>query len=250
MVSFEFKRHGTRYRQIWFNNNSDFPLNIPKGIDVVEFRESYVYLPSLRAFNNGIISLESNTAEIYERFDKSFKYEVRRAEKEHINCQILSPSPHKLIQIHEDYVSFSRKKGIAAIDIEFLNLYRNKDCLLISVASSNEFELQYHIYFISTSEHILLASFPSRNVENMKKNIIGFANRYLHWFDIQHAHGQKKKIYNLGGIGNSSSSNVDGIIKFKMEMAPSTRTYYNGLVPLTLKGKCMLALKKILKRYV
>jgi hypothetical protein len=132
--------------------------------------------------------------------------------------------------------------------MDFLKLYRQSGNLHISIAKVQDEIVQYHMYFKSQAELILLASFPNTNTEHIKRTLIGFANRYLHWFDIRYASQEKIGFYNLGGMGNSGNPHTVGITKFKMEMAPALRSYYQGVIAVSFKGKCLLKLKKFLKK--
>jgi hypothetical protein len=249
MEIFGYKRKGIKYKQIWFNTAFSIEPH-ETDADILEFRESYHELKGLYPFNDGTIDLHKPLTEIFEKFDKGFKYEVRRAEKENLTCAVLvNIDPGLLRSIFDQFNIFCESKNIPVIAFEFLQLYHAHHMLEISVARLDEIALQYHIYFVSEQECILLASFPSLNA-NVKKNLIGFANRLLHWFDIQNAHNRQKKIYNLGGIGNSGLADTQGIVKFKLEMSPDSKTYYHGIIPVTLKGKIFLKAKALIKKYV
>lgn len=252
MEFFSYSKSGIKYRQIWFNQYTSLQDIGRTNADILEFRESHTLIhPSLTPFNNAIIDLRIGLTQIHDSFDKGFKYEIRRAEKEKVFCEECELAEESLLNaMFSDYVSFSKAKGIPFIPLEFLKRYNASKHLKISFAKIDQSIVQYHLYFSSQAENILLASFPGLRSANYKNNLLGFANRALHWFDIQKTFETKKAIYNLGGIGNSDNEHTAGIIKFKNEMAPDIKTYYHGLVPMTLKGHYFLKLKNFYKRHV
>jgi len=250
MEVYVFRRFGIRYKQIWFNKEEQSSAIHHLNADIIEYKESYNELEGLYPFSNGVINLNLGLNTIYDNLEKGFKYEVRRAEKENFNCCLFDlVNEDELKKIFDCYKVFSIRKNIPFIDYRFLNRYFNNQSLKITVVKLDEKVLQYHLYYLSKEELILLASFPTAQSSSLKKSSLGFANRYLHWFDIQLAVQLHKQVYNLGGMGNTNEARILSIANFKKEMSPESKIYYNGLVPITLKGKFFFILKKKMIKY-
>jgi hypothetical protein len=245
MIEIEFMRNTVRYRQLWGNESTELSAIDVRNIDILEFRESYVPLPGLSSFRNGVVDLSAGVTAAYEKFEKGFKYEVRRAEKDGFVCKEVSITE----AILDAYYEFGNRKRISSISRYLIGIYQQQGVLFTSGVYLAEAALQYHLYFVMDREIILLASFPAPESHAVKKTAIGFANRYLHWFDLQHAVLIGKHFYDLGGIGNDAdATHTEGIVKFKMEMAPDERNYYHGTIPVSLKGKFYTVLKKLLNK--
>ncbi|HYF69234.1 MAG TPA: hypothetical protein VD884_13915 [Ohtaekwangia sp.] len=246
MTELKYSKFGLMYCQIWFNTKEIISAGDYKGIDILELRESYTSLNGkLSPFKNGIIDLTKPVDAIFERLDKGFRYEVRRAEKETVRLDAVKDLTSKHVTlIYKFYKQFCEDKEISPISLEFFLLYSRQQALYISMAFLEGLTLQYHIYLRGVHELILLASFPGSL--KARKNILGFANRALHWNDIKFALNAGLSVYNLGGMGNVKGSNAT-IVNFKNEMAPDVKEYFNGLIPLTLKGKLYMQIKRTLK---
>jgi hypothetical protein len=251
MEAYLFNRYGIKYKQVWFFDESLETDHRSFDADIIEFKESNNELKGLYPFYNGILDLKKGLNALHDRFDKGFKYEIRRAEKENYESFVHSlDKEEELKKIFNCYIEFSKQKNIPFIDYRFLKSFLQHNALLISAVRINGSILQYHIYYKSSAELILLASFPSPDI-TIKKSALGFANRALHWFDIQFADQLKLQTYNLGGIGNNNSDpQILSIANFKMEMSPERKIYYQGLMPVTLKGKLFLGIKSSIKKHV
>ncbi len=249
MDVFNYTSKGVKYRHIWYNEAAELREVDARGVDVLEFKESLTRLDGLYGFRNGVVMINDTRDRIFDRFDKGFKYEVRRAEKDGHVCSVVELDESTLRTIYQAYESFSKAKGIVTSPFSLLSLYAREKHMRVTQVIVENIPVQFHIYFVSRNEDILLASFPAIDTGQIKKTALGFANRYLHWFDIQLAIDARKAVYNLGGIGNSDNPSTAGIVKFKMEMSPEVREYYHGIIPVSLKGRSILFIKKMLKKY-
>jgi CRISPR/Cas system-associated endoribonuclease Cas2 len=251
MEVFEFTRLGVSYKQVWFNTENSLSQDIFSKADIIEFKESYKELQGLYQFQNGVINLDKGLEQVHEKFEKGFKYEIRRAEKEQFSCFEAELTEETFQSVYQEYKAFSEKKGLPLIGSNFLKLYMSRQALRVTGVRLAETIFQYHVYYESSRELILLASFPVFNQANsIKKSALGFANRYLHWFDIQLAARLGKQKYNLGGIGNSNDPAILTIANFKKEMSPDSVGYFQGVIPVSRKGRFFLSLKRSIRRYV
>ena len=77
--------------------------------------------------------------------------------------------------------------------------------------------------------------------------LIGRSNKRLHWEDMLYFKNKGFTTYDWGGI--SSFDNPNGIDTFKLSFSGDVErdrhTYYNGQIPVTLKGRIMLKAYRI-----
>ena len=107
-------------------------------------------------------------------------------------------------------------------------------------ASVEDRILVYHTYIVEEERARLYQSASQfRTDDTISSNVIGFANRYLHYQDMLWFKEQGKKQYDWGGAG--TNEDVESITKFKESFGGTPVTYYNaeetkGILPGMYKG--------------
>lgn len=192
------------FEEIWFSDKKKFRiypivykqfLGKEKGI----FDEKFITL---------LIDLSKNEDEIFEKYDKDTKYEIRRAKKEGIIFEEFKDKNYFL----NIYNKMSENLQINKITKERLESFGEN--LIITRAIFDKYDIIYHAYIYDEDRVRLLYSV--RNMTDKVENkIYGFANRFLHDEDIKFFKKNKKKFYDFGGIGNGKSKKTDNIDKFK-----------------------------------
>jgi lipid II:glycine glycyltransferase (peptidoglycan interpeptide bridge formation enzyme) len=77
------------------------------------------------------------------------------------------------------------------------------------------------------------------------RNLIGRANRLLHWDDILFFKNKKYLIYDVGGISiDTTDKEKQAINKFKSCFGGDMVKEYKSFIPLSIKGWIYLILKK------
>ena len=147
-------------------------------------------------------------------FDKNTLYEIRRAIKEEIHCDISVDIP----EFVEFYNKFIRDKGLNG-ELELQKMKNYKKSLLITVAKKKEGEcLVYHSYLIDNQiKRVRLLHSASKiysiTDEPSEKAMIGRANRLLH---LQRFKELGYEIYDFGGYAHQTNDNMlIGINNFK-----------------------------------
>jgi hypothetical protein len=185
-----------------------------------------------------VIDLNVDEDAIFGNFDKKFRYEVRRAEREGYSAAFINETGWAVFEdAFQGYLAFSKRKNLPIIPVKALRMYSAAGALTLATAMHGGNPLQYHIYLSDREEAILLGSFVGPEGATAEDKVTGWANRMLHWQDMRwfRQHGLLR--YNLGGIGNRGSRNNENIIRFKLEMAPRIDTYYHGIVSATKRAK-------------
>ncbi|WP_102273049.1 hypothetical protein [Cytobacillus massiliigabonensis] len=203
-----------------------------------------------------LIDLSMDEDEILKRIHKNTRYKINRAatRDELHYVELTSPSDNQINDFKEFYNPFAREKNIRECDMTKLKALRDQEALVISYIEDSGYRiLCYHVYFVAGTQGYLLYSasrrFEKDGVDN--RNLIGRANRYLHWRDILSFKQKGCKWYNFGGkILNPSDKSGQNINEFKLSFgsihAHDLRIYYSK----SLKGKIflfLLRLKLILK---
>lgn len=195
--------------------------------------------------------LTEESVDIFKKFNKNYKYEIRRAEKEGTQNEmynIKSEECKKVIsefeKIYNDMFAlkgmknkFNRKLVMAGLD---------KGQVMISRAYQPEKErcMVFHAYLSDGKKSILMYSASTLNlvVEKEDRNLIGWMNKNLHWYDMTWFKEHGYICYEWGGIGNQDD--YEGISRFKMGFGGDKKIYFNYLTANSLFGYLYLWLVK------
>lgn len=229
--------------EVWFNTLP--PLQAWQThaghADVLSFHESRVAVSARSTtFINGVLALDRELDTLFGALNSGFRTEVRRAQKEGVAVSTCAPVA-AIDRIYPAYAQFCQSKRIAALSPVLLGHYAHAGRLFLSQASIGDVPLQVHLYVAGAEEAILLASFPLPS--DAPRKLVGWANRALHWADIQafREHGLLR--YNLGGMGNPVTEQTRSIVAFKNEMNPVEVIYYQDVAAVSRLGRCYLLLK-------
>lgn len=192
--------------------------------------------------------------EIVNGATKTIKYEVNKCAKEDIDIEFftaaeLAKAPEIADEFETAYIDFARRLD----DRDVMNAYsrdkiRNmieEKCILISKASKETITV-FHVYAWGGEESCLLYSVSNFRNDKSLRNLAGRMNKLLHVKDISWFKEHGVSLYDWGNI--SSSKNPNGIDVFKISFGGKITTLYNSFVGNSLKGKCIVALLKLLKK--
>lgn len=199
------------FKEIWFSNeikhNVFFPPIIYKQYSGKKIKKLGW---SAKNYYTSLINLKETIEEIYEKFYKNTKYEIRRAEKENITCSIETDLELFRKYFNEEVVNLK----ISKITKERIDSFREN--LIITKAEYCGKGLIYHGYLKAGNRIRLLYSVRLENC-NFPNKIFGFANRKLHFEDIKLFKKMGFEIYDFGGISKDEDSKLKNINKFKEE---------------------------------
>lgn len=195
------------------------------------------------------INLEVDESALFDAFEKNTKYEISRAlTKDGIVVKELN-FPENKDFFYSLYNSFADSKGLSHIGEAETDLLIDAGLFKARAAYSADGELLVIHTYITINSRARLAhsiSFFRDSEENAKRNLIGRANRFLHWEDIKYFKSNNFSVYDLGGISTDTANREAMFInKFKESFGGLVVTEYNSLVPLTIKGFAALLAKKI-----
>lgn len=197
------------------------------------------------------IRLDADESAIFDGFEKNTKYEINRAAtKDGISVKELK-FPEERTEFYSLYNSFADQKGIPRIGEAETDLLIEAGRFKARAAYSAEGELLVIHTYITGNGRARLAhsiSFFRDSSDNAKRNLIGRANRFLHWEDIRHFKSEFYSVYDLGGIDTDSANRETmSINRFKECFGGFVATEYNSLVPASPKGLAALLLKILRK---
>lgn len=252
MLVLHKKKHWINFYTVWF---ADKMLK-KKGI--IAYHEAKVKpLKGSAEFETLVTDLTLSEDEIKQQFSKSCKYKVNRAAREDVAVSILSNAEitDKEIEDFADFFQlFWESKGSSLSNKEKLKkdlmAYREANGLTLAYAKVNGEKAVYHTHIWDEKTARLLHSASlyrlQQDEEGNTKNLIGMANRLLHFEEIKYFKGLGKKEYDWGGAGRGED--VIQITEFKESFGGTPVTYYdfeqvNGL--LANLFKCLV---KILKK--
>ena len=253
MFEIKEKRHGIKIGRFYYTEE-DFKLDTCYDMVMVHGKKRISGKNVNERIQNTLISdLTSDKPTLMQQINKSYRYEIRRAEKEGVYCQVYNcsertPELDKIItEFKECYNQLFESKGLEGKFNKLLvNALIDVKKITITTASFNGEVLCYHAYIQDTTSTELMYSVSRRNQDNEDRNLIGRANKYLHWKDFEYFKDQGYTTYDWGGIGNIESPS--GIAQFKIAFGGYNAEKISYVIGQTFIGKLALKVKNILER--
>lgn len=225
-----------------------------RRVDVIYHLQSSSPLPHAQCQDFYTITVDLSQAEnvLFSRLEKDTRYEIRRGrEKDNIVSEGPSETLNLLLEeFYNVYEKFSIQKGLEPVNKKLLSLLSESRSLFISWAQSQSGEkLVYHLYLrCGTRVRLLYSVSLFRDSQNSAhRNLIGRANRALHWNDIQRFKNDGVSVYDFGGWYHGKTDKEKlRINKFKEEFGGVIVKNYNCEEGVTLKGKAALLFRRYL----
>lgn len=232
MLLLHKKKHGIHFYTVWFAKE---PL---KKSGIIAYREYMGGKPSgmVSDCHTLITDLSETEEEIKQHFSKSCKYKVNRAAREDVSITILKDreiTDEMIEDFCEFFAAFWESKGSSLEDKQKLRAelqsYRAADALTIAYAKVNGEKAVYHTHVKDESIARLLHSASlyrlQSDEEGNTKNLIGMANRLLHFEEMKYLKALGLTTYDWGGAGRGED--VIHITEFKESFGGTPVTYCN-----------------------
>ena len=183
---------------------------------------------------------------------KNTRYEINRLfNKDKLNCLIaMKPNLEMINTFVSFYNTFAVSKGLSKCNTQKIERLAENNGIVFSVVQNHNMKaICYHAYIVNGVRSRLLHSVSQfRDIkDNAERNLIGRANRGLHWFDIKHFKSDGYKIYDMGGLADLDlNPNLGNINKFKKDFGGKEIIEYNVYLPNSILGRfaTYLLLKK------
>jgi lipid II:glycine glycyltransferase (peptidoglycan interpeptide bridge formation enzyme) len=238
-----YKKHNIIYGLTYFNE-----AYVKENVDVVyewQYAEKKCFSTE---FYTLFIDLNEEEEDIFSRFEKNTKYEINRAmNKDGIVIETLNTKTDRKT-FYDFYNQFALTKSREPIDTRETDLLIDNNMFNIRVASLGNEHLVFHSYVTTNKRARLMhsASLFREADDNAYRNLIGRANRLLHWDDIRCFKNQGYAIYDFGGVAmDKSNTQGQAVNKFKECFGGTLVKEYKTWVPVTLKGRALVYFKVI-----
>lgn len=219
----------------------------PERVDLLHCRQvpSAEGLAMVDTQGTLLIDLARPEGEIFAGFEKDTKYEIRRAEtKDGVQCALLAGgdiTDAALADFEGQYRTFAGQKGIPPINAKRLGQLRKTGGLRLGLAKAPDGSvLAWHAYLIAEERARLLYSLSlfRDTPDAAHRNLVGRANRLLHWKDMTALGALGTHTYDFGGYyrGGADPAKLR-INQFKAEFGGVQRVEFNGFLYLNLKGR-------------
>lgn len=251
MLVFHRKRHGINFYNVWF---ADSPFT-KSGI--VSYHEYTGKCPKVDhvEFDTLITDLTEDEETIKQHFSKNCKYYVNRAGKENVSFTINESeniTKEEVIDFCDFFEKFWESKGTSLSNRQKLEeellLYRDTGVLTFSYATVEGEVAVCHVCIHDQNVARLLYSASlfrlQQDDDGKTRNLIGIANRRLHYEEMKHFKKLGLEIYDWGGAGHGEE--VIHITEFKKSFGGTPVIYYNFEQTNGLMAKAFKLLVKVL----
>lgn len=242
-----FKKFNIKISKIWFYNKKEKFINDSDVIQLYGIKDQINGLKGNVQYSL-YIDLTKNENEIFNNFKKTVKYDINKSENDGVKIEYYDSKElknnKKIIDTFEImYNQMYEEKGLKTkLSRDTFESYIDSDMAILSKVSKDNTDIIYHVYLADDNcTRFLYSCSNFRSDDQNMKNIIGRANKSLHWNDIKYFKQKNLKIYDLGGV--RSFNNPNGIDLFKMSFGGEKIVYYNYEYANTIKGKIYLFLK-------
>jgi len=236
--------------RVWFANTE-----VKSDADMIRYMRRKYPLQGFSVVNEiaetVFSDIQVETETLLSKCTKTVKYEVNKCAKESVaihfyNAKDLLHSPEITNEFELAYIDFAKdledKSVLAAYSRHKIENMIDSDCILISKAEKESIAI-YHVYAWGNDAACLLYSVSNFRNDSSLRNLAGRMNKLLHIRDIEWFRQNGVRIYDWGNI--SSSTNPNGIDKFKLSFGGEIVTVYNILIGNSILGKIFSLIYKL-----
>jgi hypothetical protein len=238
-----FRRRGLTIREAYF----DVPhaeAGTPGRVDLLRIISAF-RPPSERGSRKRhtlVIDLVDDDDHIFEQMSKDTRSKIRRAmHKDPLQvAAATAPSSGDVDEFADFYDSFAGAQSVSrAFRPRLHALARHGNLVLTSVTGEDQDVLVRHAYVAARGRGYMLysGSVLAEVGDSGARNLIGRANRYLHWHDIRLFRERGFRVYDFGGLDvDERSPKTAGIARFKRGFGGEVRPVYSSTRARSLRG--------------
>ena len=235
------------YGEVWFDEK---PTS-DSAVDILIFRQRPTPLEGARCtpFLTLVTDLTVEEEKIIRAFGSTTRYEINRAEKkDRVDSRVLVPAKAALDAFSDFYNAFASQKSIEPVYRRGLSAASEAGQLILTTASRANEVLIWHAYIVwRNSAALLYSASHFRYKEQAERALVSRTNRWLHWQDMRHLRQRGLERYDWGGLfEDENSPERAGINGFKREFGGRPEVTYNCTVPVTVRGRLYLSLRRVL----
>jgi hypothetical protein len=189
-----------------------------------------------------ILDLADDEDRILEQMSKDTRSKIRRAAERDPLEVTAAPelSEAQVDQFADFYDRFAVMQSVSpAFRPRLYALARGDNLVLTSAAGEDGDVLVRHAYVAARGRAYMLysGSVLAGSADSDVRNLIGRANRYLHWHDIRLFKDRGLRLYDFGGLDvEERSPKTAGIARFKRGFGGEVRPVYSSTRARSLRG--------------
>lgn len=243
-----FRQRGIRIAEAWFD------LPPPSGgADLVCYVQRPGPIPGGRNHEKHtlLIDLSQEEDALFAAVNPDTRTKIRRArDKDGIRCEAVPVEAASLADFTAFYGRFASGKGLHAPAPGYLEAVARDGGLDLSRACDplTGEVLVWHAHLVACGRARLLlsASLFRESEDAQRRNLIGRANRYLHWCDLLRFKAALVGTYDWGGwyAGATDEAKLQ-INRFKKDFGGSVAREWSSDVGVTLRGRLALLLRRL-----
>lgn len=211
MVQCKYRKIGIPIKHIWFQNSKEKSRSKDTYKGVIFYHGvKDVDDDTSTIIKNKQYSLITDLSEdeLFGKIGKNFRYQIRRAQKEDIECcfyssQDLKNSQSILDSFESTYNKMYKDKKInATFNRKLVERYIQENAICITVGFYEDTPYVFHSYIVDMEDKQvrLLHSCSSFRSEKLLANLIGRINKLLHWEDMIYFKECGIRQYDWGGF--------------------------------------------------
>ena len=237
MITLELNKHTEKWFAKDILSSDIFKLTIYKQSNLVENKIGFIKEP----FYTFVVDLTQNIDDIFSNIKKNTKYEIKRASRDGIKFEL-----HNSIEYFVDYYNkFASTKNLSALNIDNIEVF--KENILVTKATNEDGEIYVMHSYIYDKEIKNVRLFHSASFyesdDKKIRNLIGMANRFLHFEDMKYFKENGFEIYDFGGYAyNTIDKHLQNINDFKAAfggVSTQQSNYYSLVSYLAIKLKSL-----------
>jgi Acetyltransferase (GNAT) domain len=189
-----------------------------------------------------VIELAADDDRLLGQMSRDTRSKIRRAmQKDPVEVAAApEPSEGQVDEFADFYDRFAAAESVSPAFRPRLHALARRDNLVLSSAAGDDGEvLVRHAYVAARGRAYMLysGSLLAQAADSGTRNLIGRANRYLHWHDIRLFKERGFHYYDFGGLDvEERSPKTAGIARFKRGFGGEVRPVYSSTTARSLRG--------------
>jgi hypothetical protein len=237
------------YGEVWF----DEPAPREGAVDIVQYRFRHAPVAGARVtpLLSMVTGLDADEEAIATRFGKDCRYKIRRADtKDGLHLDFSVAPADRLAEFADFFDAFARQKGHRPCDRPWLEAACEAGQLALSCAWSDAGPLVWHAHVVhGATAGLQYTASHFRGQDNDVRALVGRANRWLHWKDMQKLKSMGFSRYDWGGLfEDESTPEREGINRFKRDFGGEEVRVYECSAPASTRGRVYLPLRDVWRR--
>ncbi|MDP9332391.1 MAG: GNAT family N-acetyltransferase [Actinomycetota bacterium] len=237
-----------RLAEFFFDEESQRP-----DVDVIEHFQRSRPIPGARCRDSYThhLDLTQDPQTLFSAFSPTCQYQIRRAERDELKEEAWMSARDDLA---DDFIAFfnrwARGKGLPPAPAERLRALTKAGVLDLSTVTRHDDTLVWHAYLRAGNRARLLhsASLFREHNDTAAPNMIGRANRYLHWHDLLRYKDAGIALFDFGGWYGKDEDERLRISAFHESFGGRVVPEFHCAVPTSTRGRMVMFARRLRNR--